>query len=60
MGGVMIIGGLVEVFLGINAERKPLEQVAQTPHRGRLRGGHAMTVVVGPYGFADFRATVTG
>ncbi|HEV2239966.1 MAG TPA: MFS transporter [Streptosporangiaceae bacterium] len=29
-GGVMIIGGLVEVFLGINAEGKPLEQVARS------------------------------
>ncbi len=28
-GGVMIIGGLVEVFLGIDAEGKPLEQVAR-------------------------------
>jgi hypothetical protein len=28
-GGIMIIGGLVEVFLGINAEGKPLEQVAR-------------------------------
>jgi MFS family permease len=27
-GGIMIIGGLVEVFLGIDAEGKPLEQVA--------------------------------
>ncbi len=25
----MIIGGLVEVFLGIDAEGKPLEQVAR-------------------------------
>jgi hypothetical protein len=25
----VIIGGLVEVFLGINAEGKPLEQVAR-------------------------------
>ena len=29
IGGVMIIGGLVEVFLGIDAEGKPLEQVAR-------------------------------
>ena len=28
-GGIMIIGGLVEVFLGIDAEGKPLEQVAR-------------------------------
>jgi hypothetical protein len=28
-GGVMIIAGLVEVFLGIDAEGKPLEQVAR-------------------------------
>jgi MFS family permease len=28
-GGVMIIGGLVEIFLGIDAEGKPLEQVAR-------------------------------
>jgi len=28
-GGVMIIGGLVEVFLGIDAEGKPLEQVVR-------------------------------
>lgn len=28
-GSVMIIGGLVEVFLGIDAEGKPLEQVAR-------------------------------
>jgi len=28
-GGVMIIGGLVEVFLGIDTEGKPLEQVAR-------------------------------
>jgi hypothetical protein len=28
-GGVMIIGGLVEVFLGIDAEGKSLEQVAR-------------------------------
>jgi hypothetical protein len=28
IGGAMIIGGLVEVFLGIDAEGKPLEQVA--------------------------------
>jgi len=28
-GGVMIIGRLVEVFLGIDAEGKPLEQVAR-------------------------------
>ena len=27
-GGVIIIGGLVEVFLGIDAEGKPLEQIA--------------------------------
>ncbi len=27
-GGIMIIGGLVEVFLGIDAEGKPLEEVA--------------------------------
>jgi MFS family permease len=41
-GGVMIIGGLVEVFLGIDAEGKPLEQVARpsprwTPHDGLTR-----------------------
>lgn len=28
-GGIMIIGGLVEIFLGIDAEGKPLEQVAR-------------------------------
>jgi MFS family permease len=28
-GGLMIIGGLVEMALGIDAERKPLEQVAR-------------------------------
>jgi hypothetical protein len=28
-GGIMIIGGLVEVFLGIDAEGKSLEQVAR-------------------------------
>jgi MFS family permease len=28
-GGIMIIGGLVEVFLGIDAEGKPLEAVAR-------------------------------
>jgi hypothetical protein len=27
-GGIMIIGGLVEIALGINAEGKPLEEVA--------------------------------
>jgi hypothetical protein len=28
-GGIMIIGGIVEVFLGINAEGKSLETVAR-------------------------------
>jgi MFS family permease len=27
-GGIMIIGGLVEIAFGVNAERKPLEQIA--------------------------------
>ncbi|HYY18618.1 MAG TPA: MFS transporter, partial [Streptosporangiaceae bacterium] len=27
-GGIMILGGLVEVFLGIDAEGKPLEEIA--------------------------------
>ena len=26
---VMILGGLTEVFLGVNAEQKPLEDVAE-------------------------------
>ena len=27
-GGIMIIGGLVEIVFGIDAEGKPLEQIA--------------------------------
>ena len=27
-GGIMIIGGLVEIAFGINAEGKPLEEIA--------------------------------
>jgi hypothetical protein len=27
-GGIMIIGGLVEIAFGINAEGKPLERIA--------------------------------
>ena len=27
-GGIMIIGGVVEALIGINAEGKPLEQIA--------------------------------
>ncbi len=27
--GVMILGGLVELFLGVNAERKSLEEIAE-------------------------------
>jgi MFS family permease len=38
-GGVMIIGGLVEVFLGINAEGKSLEQVARPLTEVGTKGG---------------------
>ena len=38
-GGVMIIGGLVEVFLGIDAEGKPLEQVARPLTEVGSKGG---------------------
>jgi MFS family permease len=38
-GGVMIIGGLVEVFLGIDAEGKSLEQVARPLTEVRSKGG---------------------
>ena len=27
-GGIMIIGGLVEIVFGVNAEGKPLEEIA--------------------------------
>jgi hypothetical protein len=41
--GVMVVGGLVEIVLGVRAERRPLESVAQplsavsatVPGRGR-------------------------
>jgi len=38
-GGIMIIGGLVEVFLGIDAEGKPLEQVARPLTAVGSKGG---------------------
>jgi MFS family permease len=38
-GGVMIIGGLVEVFLGIDAEGKSLEQVARPLTEVGAEGG---------------------
>lgn len=38
-GGLMIIGGLVEVFLGIDAEGKPLEQVARPLTEVTTQGG---------------------
>jgi MFS family permease len=38
-GGIMIIGGLVEVFLGIDAEGKPLEQVARPLTEVSSKGG---------------------
>jgi Sugar (and other) transporter len=38
-GGVMIIGGLVEVFLGISAEGRPLEQVARPLTEVGSKGG---------------------
>jgi MFS family permease len=38
-GGVMIIGGLVEVFLGIDAEGKSLEQVARPLTEVGSKGG---------------------
>jgi hypothetical protein len=41
----MIIGGLVEVFLGIDAEGKPLEQGRATAHQSRFRRAHTMTLV---------------
>jgi MFS family permease len=37
-GGIMILGGLVEVFLGIDAEGKPLEEVA-APLTAAVPGG---------------------
>jgi hypothetical protein len=40
-GGVMIIGGLVEVFLGIDAEGEPLEQVARPLTAVGSQGGGA-------------------
>jgi MFS family permease len=38
-GGIMIIGGLVEVFLGIDAEGRPLEQVARPLTAVGSKGG---------------------
>jgi hypothetical protein len=38
-GGVMIIGGVVEVFLGVDAEGKPLEQVARPLTAVGSKGG---------------------
>ena len=38
-GGIMIIGGLVEVFLGIDAEGKSLEQVARPLTEVGSKGG---------------------
>ena len=38
-GGIMIIGGLVEVFLGIDAEGRSLEQVARPLTEVGPRGG---------------------
>src|SRR6202000_2753500 len=38
-GGIMIIGGLVEVFLGIDAEGKSLEQVARPLTEVDSKGG---------------------
>ena len=38
-GGVMIIGGLVEVFLGIDAEGRSLEQVARPLTEVGSKGG---------------------
>jgi hypothetical protein len=38
-GGLMIVGGLVEVFLGIDAEGKPLEQVARPLTQAGPEGG---------------------
>jgi MFS family permease len=38
-GALMIVGGLVEVFLGIDAEGKPLEQVARPLTQAGPEGG---------------------
>ncbi|MDE3190655.1 MAG: MFS transporter [Acidobacteriota bacterium] len=39
-GAIMAAGGLVEVFLGVEAERKPLEAVARPISAVRARIGH--------------------
>ena len=38
-GAIMILGGIVEVLLGVNAERKSLEQVARPIDAVRSRVG---------------------
>ena len=38
----MIVGGLVEIVFGINAEGKSLEDITETAHRDRATGGPSL------------------